>query len=272
MDLAEDLNRISTSSSPFPDRSSATNSPRPSVSTPMLPPTGPSMTMSPITPTSVPDLVEQEPELDPSDDEVSTRKTLAQSFEDLEIYPTQEHFLGKSSSMMFLQAALDIKREYVVGSPSGKRHDAPPTHSGPESAMRRNTDKEEHNWKEREQPNFDARSVNHRTSFPFNSKRPEFWLEHSVRGWRHFFIALITDTRTYELFSGSWKRWRTATPLTFHLQTCSTQWSRAISHCSTFTLPCYIARVSSGISARNCTYVIQALALCYSWFVHLEQG
>ena len=54
-----------------------------------------------------------EDDLDPSDDEITTRNTLAASFNDISLYSGHDHFLGKSSSLMFLQTALDMKHEYV---------------------------------------------------------------------------------------------------------------------------------------------------------------
>lgn len=86
-------------------------------------------------------------DLDPSDDEITARDTLAQSFETFSIYPGHDHFLGKSSSLMFLQTAIDMKQEYV--SPPREGQDEGP---------------------ERERPVL------------LGIKRPEFWNEHTVSG------------------------------------------------------------------------------------------
>ena len=100
----------------------------------------------PITPVSSPPI--DADDLDPSDDEVTLRKTLAQGFQDLALQ-TGDHFLGKSSSLMFLQTAFDLKKEYV--NPSQAPHD-------------------------------EARAGGSRGSPPtlMPHKRPEFWLEHPV--------------------------------------------------------------------------------------------
>ncbi len=55
-----------------------------------------------------------------SDDEYSARKTLEASFKTVSMDPGGPHFFGKSSSVMFLQKAMDIRQEYVKESlPSG---------------------------------------------------------------------------------------------------------------------------------------------------------
>lgn len=186
----------------------------------MLPPSGPPIAMTPISPTSVSELNDQEPELDPSDDEVSTRKTLAQSFEDLEIYPTQEPFLGKSSSMMFLQAALDIKQEYVVSGPASKqeadasqtdREDSPKT-AGGSSQDRKGKGKER----------ADEDGPGSRPAFPFVSKRPKFWLERTVRyNYTAIFAARLRDTDiyTYTSPSGLRRSWKSTRRITSLRQT-----------------------------------------------------
>ncbi len=109
-ELSDDLNRIVTGSSPFAEPSSASGSPRPPASQP------PSSIMSPLSPVTAMYMNDFEPEFDPSDDEISARNNLAKNFENLHIH--HESFLGKSSSMMFLQAALESKQEYVVGGPT----------------------------------------------------------------------------------------------------------------------------------------------------------
>ncbi|THG99015.1 hypothetical protein EW026_g3256 [Hermanssonia centrifuga] len=82
-------------------------------------------------------------DLDPSDDEVSARQSIVQSFVDLSLCPVHDHFLGKSSSLMFLQTAMDVKQEYVGPSEEGQSEGG----------------------KEKEKSSL------------FHTKRPEFWNE-----------------------------------------------------------------------------------------------
>ncbi|KAI0950725.1 hypothetical protein AcW1_007961 [Taiwanofungus camphoratus] len=51
-------------------------------------------------------------DLDPSDDEVMVHNTLVQNLERMRLNPSHVRFFGKSSSIMFLQTAMDLKREY----------------------------------------------------------------------------------------------------------------------------------------------------------------
>ena len=59
-----------------------------------------------------PDSVDTE-DLDPSDDEVTTRNKLTEGIQNISLFTGHDHFLGKSSGLMFLQTALDMKQEYV---------------------------------------------------------------------------------------------------------------------------------------------------------------
>ncbi|KZT00948.1 uncharacterized protein LAESUDRAFT_731789 [Laetiporus sulphureus 93-53] len=51
-------------------------------------------------------------ELEPSDDEVMAHYTLVQSLRRMRINPNALRFFGKSSSIMFVRTAMDLKREY----------------------------------------------------------------------------------------------------------------------------------------------------------------
>ncbi len=63
--------------------------------------------------TSLPVAVDVD-DLDPSDEEISSgRHTLEHHMNRLKLDPGQPRFFGKSSSVMFLQNALDLKREYA---------------------------------------------------------------------------------------------------------------------------------------------------------------
>ena len=104
--------------------------------------------LAPVTPIASPPI--DADDLDPSDDEVSYRKSLSKGFEDLHLNPHNEHFLGKSSSLMFLHTALDMKKEYVNPTPK----DAAPV----------------------------PRTQEPLTLMPH--KRPEFWNEHPVSIFR----------------------------------------------------------------------------------------
>lgn len=107
-ELSDDLNRIVSGTSPFAESSSATNSPQPPASTPTFAQVAPAM-MSPFSPATT---IES---FDPSDDENTARKNIVQAFDTMSLYSAHDHYLGKSSSMMFLQAALESKQEYVTG-------------------------------------------------------------------------------------------------------------------------------------------------------------
>lgn len=51
-------------------------------------------------------------ELEPSDDEVMAQHSLVHSLKRMQLNPTQLRFFGKSSSIMFIQTAMDLKRHY----------------------------------------------------------------------------------------------------------------------------------------------------------------
>lgn len=50
--------------------------------------------------------------IDSSDDEANARRNLVRSFDDMSFYPRHDHFLGKSSNLMLLQTAMDMREEY----------------------------------------------------------------------------------------------------------------------------------------------------------------
>ncbi|OBZ66208.1 hypothetical protein A0H81_13860 [Grifola frondosa] len=52
-------------------------------------------------------------DLDPSDDEVVAQHTIVQNFRKMKPHPNSMRFFGKSSSLMFLQTAMDLKHEYT---------------------------------------------------------------------------------------------------------------------------------------------------------------
>ena len=52
-------------------------------------------------------------DLEDSDDEVTLRQNIELSIKHLSLESGHPHFLGKSSGLMFLQTALDMKEEYV---------------------------------------------------------------------------------------------------------------------------------------------------------------
>lgn len=51
--------------------------------------------------------------LEPSDDEITAQRTLANSLKQMKLNPAHMRFFGKSSSAMFIQTALDAKHEYA---------------------------------------------------------------------------------------------------------------------------------------------------------------
>ncbi|TFY62801.1 hypothetical protein EVJ58_g3648 [Rhodofomes roseus] len=59
-------------------------------------------------------------DLEPSDDEVMAHQTLVNSLQQIKLNPTTMRFFGKSSSIMFVQTAMDLKREYS-GKPTPER-------------------------------------------------------------------------------------------------------------------------------------------------------
>ncbi|OCH86476.1 hypothetical protein OBBRIDRAFT_737959 [Obba rivulosa] len=52
-------------------------------------------------------------DLDPSDDEVMVQHTLVQNLKQMRINPGNMRFFGKSSSVLFIQTAMDLKQEYA---------------------------------------------------------------------------------------------------------------------------------------------------------------
>ncbi|CCM00118.1 uncharacterized protein FIBRA_02145 [Fibroporia radiculosa] len=52
-------------------------------------------------------------DLEPSDDEVMAHHSLVNSLKQIKLNPTQLRFFGKSSSIMFIQTAMDLKRQYA---------------------------------------------------------------------------------------------------------------------------------------------------------------
>ena len=62
-----------------------------------------------------PALTDDELQFEPSDDEVEFRKAMIRPFQRSPLFPGEDSFQGKSSSMMFIRAALDTKREYFEG-------------------------------------------------------------------------------------------------------------------------------------------------------------
>ncbi|KAI0092310.1 fungal-specific transcription factor domain-containing protein [Irpex rosettiformis] len=167
-ELSDDLNRIVSGSSPFAEQSSANGSPRPSAQPP-------SSIMSPLSPVTTIDMNDAEPELDPSDDEIKARNNLAKSFETLSIH--HDNFLGKSSSMMFLQAALESKQDYVAG-PANKSLQVDASGSGLSSLPGlelASSDKEKRKRKELEGSEIPT-TVRKPQLLEF--KRLEYWEEH----------------------------------------------------------------------------------------------
>ncbi|KAI0092322.1 fungal-specific transcription factor domain-containing protein [Irpex rosettiformis] len=67
----------------------------------------------PLSPIPTPTLTDEEPEFDPSEDEVSTSKIMMARFARSPLFHGTNSYQGKSSSMMMIRAALDSKREYV---------------------------------------------------------------------------------------------------------------------------------------------------------------
>ncbi|KAL4249328.1 ABC-transporter-regulating transcription factor-like protein [Abortiporus biennis] len=63
--------------------------------------------------------------LEPSDDEITSQRTLASSLKQMQINPSHLRFFGKSSSVMFIQTAIEAKHEYagLDASESGKSAD-----------------------------------------------------------------------------------------------------------------------------------------------------
>lgn len=52
-------------------------------------------------------------DLDPSDDEVVAQHSLVEQLRHMKVNPSHLRFFGKSSSIMFIQTAMDMKQEYA---------------------------------------------------------------------------------------------------------------------------------------------------------------
>ncbi|KAI0688002.1 fungal-specific transcription factor domain-containing protein [Cytidiella melzeri] len=134
---------------------------------------------SPLPPVPTPTLEEHEPDFDPSDDEVSTHKELIQPLERMTLYHNKNSFQGKSSSMMFIQAALDTRRELVFdGAPIPCRQlntSITPSYGGEGEAGENG-----HNLEEVGDSNGKAKEKDRslHESLTFQPKRVEYWTEH----------------------------------------------------------------------------------------------
>ncbi|KZT67994.1 hypothetical protein DAEQUDRAFT_728533 [Daedalea quercina L-15889] len=60
-------------------------------------------------------------DLEPSDDEVMAHQSLINSLQQIKLNPTAMRFFGKSSSIMFVQTAMDLKREYSGKPPTERK-------------------------------------------------------------------------------------------------------------------------------------------------------
>ncbi|PCH39377.1 hypothetical protein WOLCODRAFT_29517 [Wolfiporia cocos MD-104 SS10] len=60
-------------------------------------------------------------DLEPSDDEVMAHHRLVQNLKRMKLNPSSMRFFGKSSSIMFIQTAMDLKREYSGLGPQDQR-------------------------------------------------------------------------------------------------------------------------------------------------------
>ena len=171
-ELSDDLNRIVSGSSPFAEPASAGGSPRPSSSQ------APPSIMSPLSPVSAMDSNDAEPEFDPSDDEITARNNLAKNFDNLSIH--QDNFLGKSSSMMFLQAALESKQDYVTGGPPSIQSVVGAAHGDgvPLATFEAKDDKGKGKLSREDTPTAVKIPIN-----LLETKRIEYWQEQSVRSY-----------------------------------------------------------------------------------------
>ena len=52
-------------------------------------------------------------DLDPSDDEIIAQRNIVQSLQKMSVNPSSMRYHGKSSSLLFIQAAMDLKHEYA---------------------------------------------------------------------------------------------------------------------------------------------------------------
>ena len=53
-------------------------------------------------------------DLDPSDDEIIAQRNIVQKLKRMSVNPNQMRYQGKSSSLFFIQTALDLKHEYAA--------------------------------------------------------------------------------------------------------------------------------------------------------------
>ncbi|KAH9910329.1 fungal-specific transcription factor domain-containing protein [Epithele typhae] len=66
-------------------------------------------------------------EFDPSDDEIVAQRTIVQNLKKMSVNPSSMRYHGKSSSLLFIQTAMDLKHEYAgVEMPNSFDPDAPP--------------------------------------------------------------------------------------------------------------------------------------------------
>ncbi|KAI9000492.1 fungal-specific transcription factor domain-containing protein [Trametes punicea] len=73
-------------------------------------PTSSAILPNPVQPT--PTQVDSD-DLDPSDDEVLAQRNIVQKLKDISVHPSQMRYHGKSSSLLFIQTAMDLKHEYA---------------------------------------------------------------------------------------------------------------------------------------------------------------
>ncbi|EMD31523.1 hypothetical protein CERSUDRAFT_119740 [Gelatoporia subvermispora B] len=89
------------------------NSPNPGFSAPSPSTPSPSSTQPAVGTVNVTVPPPPDPDLDPSDDEVMVQHTLVQNLKQMRINPGNMRFFGKSSSVLFIQTAMDLKHEYA---------------------------------------------------------------------------------------------------------------------------------------------------------------
>ena len=52
-------------------------------------------------------------DLDPSDDEIIAQRNIVQKLKQMSVNPASMRYHGKSSSLLFIQTAMDLKQEYA---------------------------------------------------------------------------------------------------------------------------------------------------------------
>ena len=52
-------------------------------------------------------------DLDPSDDEIIAQRNIVQKLKQMSVNPASMRYHGKSSSLLFIQTAMDLKHEYA---------------------------------------------------------------------------------------------------------------------------------------------------------------